>query len=115
MAYSALDSRDYRYHPSHHFHPLQRRHGYNHAEARVLDRARLIQADFQPGDQARYEFGLSTSVQLTIQWVDPQHISASDTKGNHYRFGGVHAPCPGKWDGDPVTITSRLVKLAVQS
>ncbi|MBU2774299.1 hypothetical protein HMI48_10535 [Acidithiobacillus ferrooxidans] len=110
MSHSALSTRDVRYSASRRYHPIHRRQAYDYEAARIRDRDSLIHAAFQPGDQAQYDFGMQAPVPLTIQSVTPHHILAVDGRDRTYAFGGVDAPCPGKWDADTVMVTTRLRK-----
>ena len=114
MSRSAFDNRDYRYTASHRYRPLLRRNGYDYEVARALERDTLVRLNLQPGDSVLYDFGAREVVSLTVQSVTPRHILAVDGQDRRYSFGGMDAPCPGKWDADPVTVTTRLTKVKVQ-
>ena len=114
MSRTAFDNRDYRYTASHRYRPLLRRNGYDYEVARDLERDTLVRLNLQPGDRVLYDFGAHEVVPLTIQSVAPHRILAVDSRDRTYSFGGVDAPCPGKWDADPVTVTTRLTKAKVQ-
>ena len=114
MSRTAFDNRDYRYTASHRYRPLLHRNGYDYAAASAQERNTLVWLDLQPGDRVQYDFGAREVIPLTVQSVTQHHILAVDDQERTYSFGGVDAPCPGKWDADPVTVTTRLTKVKVQ-
>jgi hypothetical protein len=114
MSRIAYDNRDHRHTASHRYRPLKNRHGYDYEAAMAHERDTLVRFSLQPGDHVLYDFGAGEVIPLTIQSVAPHRIIAVDSHDRPYSFGGVDAPCPGKWDADPVTVTTRLTKVKVQ-
>ena len=114
MPHTSFDHRDLRHAASHRYRPLLRQNGYDHETARDHERDTLIRMALKPGDWVLYDFGAHEANALTVQSVTPHHILAVDSQDRTYSFGGVDAPCPGKWDADPVTVTTRLIKAKIQ-
>jgi len=63
------------------------------------------------GDRVRYEFPLSTILEMTVISITPYRVQTQDDDGNIYNFGGEQSCCTqGVWEGDSANVLAQMYK-----